>query len=284
MVERVTYSDTLERAHDVVVEARVEIHRSYISVSVHHSHTTQHQQTQKSSSHFQTEEETHSQSNYNFIHVDTNSPIHSHSVFLSLKLQIQRMGRTTVSPEIVSSGDENAVNPAGLGFHSMRDRFRFKRNPSESTTRAPSVLPDRHWRPAPRSHHHGRSGTRKFLLFPFRGRSFLFFCVLFTVFAFALASMVLQTSIMSVFGQGNERGRLVREGLKFGSSLEFVPWRIRRRFELGGGLNQLRSQPRIGIRPPKLALVSLFYLFSSLLELVQFSVVLEELVNAMLLI
>lgn len=67
MVERVTYSDTLERAHDVVVEARVEIHRSYISVSVHHSHTTQHQQTQKSSSHFQTEEETHSQSNFNSI-------------------------------------------------------------------------------------------------------------------------------------------------------------------------------------------------------------------------
>lgn len=70
--------------------------------------------------------------------------------------------------------------------------------------------------------------------------------------------MVLQTSIMSVFRQGNERGRYVREGLKFGSSLEFVPWRFRRRFELtGGGIDRLRSLPRVGIRRPKLALVSL---------------------------
>lgn len=169
------------------------------------------------------------------------------------------MIRSTVSPEIVSSSDDNST--AGvLGFRSIRDRFRFKRNSTDKATTSSiadrKTSSDRHVR---RSHH--RSVLRKFLLYPFRCRSFLYCCVLFAVFAFAMASMVLQTSIMSVFGQGNERGRAVRSGLKFGSSLEFVPWRIAKRIELRGGIDWLRNQPRVVVRPPKLAIVSLIYFF-----------------------
>lgn len=164
------------------------------------------------------------------------------------------MIRNTASPEIVSSSDDNAAGV--LGFRSIRDRFRFKRNSTDRgiTDRKTTPLPDRQWRRS-----QNRSLLRKCLLFPFRCRSLLYFCVLFAVFAFAMASMVLQTSIMSVFRQGNERGRAVRTGLKFGSSLEFVPWRIEKRIELGGGIEWLRNQPRVVVRPPKLAIVSSIY-------------------------
>lgn len=160
------------------------------------------------------------------------------------------MIRSTVSPEIVSSSDDSATGV--LGFRSIRDRFRFKRNSTDRsiTDRKTTSFPDRQWR---RSQH--RSVLRKCLLFPFRCRSLLYCCVLFAVFAFAMASMVLQTSIMSVFRQGNESGRAVRTGLKFGSSLEFVPWRIEKRMELGGGIEWLRNQPRVVVRPPKLAII-----------------------------
>lgn len=76
---------------------------------------------------------------------------------------------------------------------------------------------------------------------------------------FAVASMVLQSSIMLVFRQrvGGDRMRWswsVKEGLELGSSLEFVP---RRRLEMNGSrLDVLRSRPRIGVRPPRIALVS----------------------------
>ncbi|KAA8539217.1 hypothetical protein F0562_025909 [Nyssa sinensis] len=172
------------------------------------------------------------------------------------------MGRNSASPDRVSSGDDNA-NSGGLGFHSIRDRIRFKRNPNPNTTNIDSNVkdrsktascPDRQWR-ANRSHHHTRSTARKFFLFPFRGRSLFYFFIFFAVFAFALASMVLQSSITSLFRPGSERGRLVREGLKFGSSLKFFPWRTARWFKEGGGLDRLRSEPRIGVRPPRLGLI-----------------------------
>lgn len=72
------------------------------------------------------------------------------------------------------------------------------------------------------------------------------------VFVFAMASMVLQTSIMTVF---NERGKVVRTSLKFGSSLKFVPWRIEKRIEVEGGIEWLRNQPRVVVRPPTLAII-----------------------------
>lgn len=71
--------------------------------------------------------------------------------------------------------------------------------------------------------------------------------------------MVLQSSIMSVFKQGSERGRLLREGLKFGTTLRFVPGRISRRLAEANGLDRLRNEPRIAVRKPRLALVSVFF-------------------------
>lgn len=64
--------------------------------------------------------------------------------------------------------------------------------------------------------------------------------------------MVLQSSMTLVFRQGSERERLLREGLKFGSTLRFVPGR----FGLAGGLDEARKVPRVGVRPPRLAIVS----------------------------
>lgn len=77
------------------------------------------------------------------------------------------------------------------------------------------------------------------------------------MFAFALASIVLQSSITSVFRQGSDRrGRSLRDGLKFGSTLKFVQSpRLVRRFEERGGLGRLRKEARIGIRAPRIALI-----------------------------
>lgn len=68
--------------------------------------------------------------------------------------------------------------------------------------------------------------------------------------------MVLQSSMTLVFRQGSERGRLLREGLKFGSAFRFVPGRVSKRFVEGDGLDRVRMEARIGVRPPRLALVS----------------------------
>lgn len=67
--------------------------------------------------------------------------------------------------------------------------------------------------------------------------------------------MVLQSSMTLVFRQGSEKGRLLREGLKFGSTLRFVPGRLSQRFVQSDGLDGARKDPRIGVRPPRLALI-----------------------------
>ncbi|GFZ18428.1 hypothetical protein Acr_27g0001670 [Actinidia rufa] len=168
------------------------------------------------------------------------------------------MGRNSASPDLDSNGgggDDIDTAVAGQGFRSIRDRIRFKRHPNRASAPAPA-LPLRIG-PRRRRCRIGSGAAadltttaappaRRFLLFPFRGRSLFYFCAFFAVFVFALASMVLQSSIASVF----RSGRSVREGLKFGSSLKFVPWGLDREF----GLDRLRSQPRLGVRPPRLAL------------------------------
>ncbi|XP_052187071.1 uncharacterized protein LOC127797913 [Diospyros lotus] len=170
------------------------------------------------------------------------------------------MGRSSASPDRVSSGDEDdsaAAEDGGLGLRSIGDRFLFKRssnfnpNPTNAANggkdrgRAASSADRR------RSHLHARSGARRLLLFPFRGRSWFYLFLFFAVFAFALASMVLQSSIASLLRPGSVRRKSVLDGLKFGSSLKFVPARAGE----GIGLDRLRSQSRLGVRPPRLALV-----------------------------
>lgn len=67
--------------------------------------------------------------------------------------------------------------------------------------------------------------------------------------------MLLQSSMTLVFRQGSERGRLLREGLKFGSTLRFMPGRVSKRVVEGDGLDRARNEARIGVRPPRLALI-----------------------------
>ena len=167
-----------------------------------------------------------------------------------------------------SAGVWNGGSGGGGGFSSIRDRFRFKRHANASTTflpRTSKTTPsngsslDRQLKTGrSHHHHHSKSLPRKLLLFGIRERSWFYLCIFLVIFVFALASMVLQSSIMSVLrqgGGGSERGKWrwsVRDDLKLGTSLHFVP---RRRFELRDGLNPLRNQTRIGIRPPRIALV-----------------------------
>nr|GLL23373.1 uncharacterized protein LOC109187967 [Ipomoea trifida] len=175
------------------------------------------------------------------------------------------MGHSSESSDDEETNSNHAITSEA--FHSIRDRFRFKRNPNSSSTlprvsRGPqssAAATDRQWKASGggRSHHH-RSLTRRMLLFfSFRGKSCFYFCIFFVIFMFALASMALQSSIMSALrqGAGSERGRWrwhVREDLKLGTSLEFKP---SRRFEFGNGLDRLRSQPRIGVRLPRIGLI-----------------------------
>ncbi|KAG2723391.1 hypothetical protein I3760_02G169000 [Carya illinoinensis] len=150
-------------------------------------------------------------------------------------------------PDSLHDGGSVGVSGTDLAFQSIRDRFPLKRNPSHHHNRSKS---DSDRSPPHRGRsHHGRF-NRKGLLW-LKGRSAFYSVVIFAVFLFAMASMVLQSSMTSVFRQGSERGRSLREGLRFGSTLKFVPAVVSRR----DGLDSLRSEPRIGIRAPRLALI-----------------------------
>lgn len=189
------------------------------------------------------------------------------------------MGRS--SPR-TDSDDDNAAAAATTTSgnndqqqhpHSIRDRFRFKRSPNhtqDKTQTKPSLhrylLRHRHVNSTPSAANAATSGPRFnrkgfSSLFPFRGAYLLYFMIFLAVFAFAMASMVLQNSIASVFGA--ERGRPIREELRFGSRLKFVPDQV----GFGNGLDGLRSTPRFGVRPPRIGLVSAFF---SKLNLIRF--------------
>ncbi|XP_068344729.1 uncharacterized protein [Pyrus communis] len=164
------------------------------------------------------------------------------------------MGRNSSSPPAIL--DDNGGTD--LGFHSIRDRFPFKRNPNpiHQRDRPRGLFTDRQPfpRPPPRSHHRFyRKGL--LCLFPFKGKSAFYAVLIFALFVFAVATMLLQSSMTLVFRQGSERGRLLREGLKFGSTLRFMPGRVSKRVVEGDGLDRARNEARIGVRPPRLALI-----------------------------
>ncbi|KAK1419656.1 hypothetical protein QVD17_28898 [Tagetes erecta] len=161
-----------------------------------------------------------------------------------------------------SPGPHDGDDSNGTGYNPIRDRFRLKRNPkpsSKQTKHVPktssgssigSSLSDRR-----RSHVHGARSVVARKLFSVRGMNLFYLCMLIVVFAFALVSMVLQSSIGAMVfrqGGGNERiGRSVREGLKFGSSLKFVSLRYERGFEI----DRVRKKPVVGVRSPRLAII-----------------------------
>ncbi|KAH6803020.1 UDP-Glycosyltransferase superfamily protein [Perilla frutescens var. frutescens] len=162
------------------------------------------------------------------------------------------MGRNSLS-----AGDSASDDASAATFHSIRDRFPFKRNTNTNSIselpRSSKTTTSAH--KTSRSHHHHK---RKLSLYPFKGKSRFYLCIFAVIFTFSLASVVLQSSIMLVFRQGVGSDRMrwrwsVKEGLELGSSLEFVP---RRQLEFNGiRLDSLRSQPRMGVRPPKIALI-----------------------------
>ncbi|XVF23461.1 hypothetical protein REPUB_Repub13aG0040800 [Reevesia pubescens] len=173
------------------------------------------------------------------------------------------MGRNSSPPRHDGNGNENGKNNTinntsdnnnDQGFYSIRDRFPLKRNPGHTSERTKqSSLLDR---PLVRTRH--RFNRKGLLLFPFRGIYLFYFLIFFSVFAFAVASIVMQSSITAmVFRQGGERGwrRSIREGMRFGSSLKFMPVGISRRLTEGSGLDRMRSTDRIGVRGPRLALI-----------------------------
>ncbi|KAF5742581.1 hypothetical protein HS088_TW09G00632 [Tripterygium wilfordii] len=154
-----------------------------------------------------------------------------------------------------NAGNHNHVKDNDLGFQSIRDRFPFKRNPGHNRDRGKAS-----WdRPSLRKSHHPRFNRKGLLsLFPFRGAYLFYFLIFFTVFAFAMASMVLQSSITIVFRQGpSERHRSIRQG----GFLRFVPSRVLKSLLDGEGLDRERLQTgmalptKIGLRKPRLALV-----------------------------
>ncbi|KAF8075433.1 hypothetical protein N665_1094s0013 [Sinapis alba] len=165
------------------------------------------------------------------------------------------MGRNSLSLEIHDNGgagrDANHNNNV-----SVRDRLRLKRNSSDSRDRSHSGLDRSSLRTRPHHHHHiPRSLNRKgflSLLKP-RGTCLLYSLVAFTVCAFVVSSLLLQSSIT---WQGNVKGGgEVRSRIGLGSRLKYVPGRVARTLIEGEGLDPLRLEVRIGVRSPRLALI-----------------------------
>lgn len=57
-------------------------------------------------------------------------------------------------------------------------------------------------------------------------------------------------------GGGSGGGRGAGMGSRAGQVLRFVPADLLRRFEVQGGIDGIRSEPRLGVRPPRLGIVS----------------------------
>ncbi|KAJ4837388.1 hypothetical protein Tsubulata_029285 [Turnera subulata] len=178
-------------------------------------------------------------------------------------------------PELDESAAASTTANGGNGSNSekslgsIRDRLLFKRNPNNTTTagtKAAKSVPDRaslrsRWRlnAASRASRRGL-----FSCLPLRGVYLFYFLIFFAVFAFAMASMVLQSSIARTVFSSSRSGsehehrhkRSVREGLRFGATLKFVPGEGSRRLAEGRGLDHLRTQAgRVGLRAPRLALI-----------------------------
>ncbi|CAN1258290.1 hypothetical protein LINPERPRIM_LOCUS9838 [Linum perenne] len=158
--------------------------------------------------------------------------------------------------------NDDASTATDQNSHSIRDRLRFKRNTnhlaSSSATTSGRGSKSREDRASRKWHHHHGASRRK-SWFTFRGVYLFYFAIVFTVFGFAMGAMLLQSSITSMmFSRGwNEQRRSVREGMRLGTTLKFVPGTRSRRLVEGPGLDQIRMQQaaRVGLRPPRLAFI-----------------------------
>lgn len=155
------------------------------------------------------------------------------------------MARTSSPPPDIVAADEETSSSYGLGFRSIRGRFIFKRNqqPQSQQNKDQNKNADRQWR-----NNRSQQGRVR------RASPYVYVLIIIVVFIYALASLLLQSSITSVFIQ-SESGKSIRHGLKFGSSLKFVPYGLLQRFSQRRGLDQLRTEARLANRAPRLALI-----------------------------
>ncbi|XP_019054491.1 PREDICTED: uncharacterized protein LOC104604609 isoform X2 [Nelumbo nucifera] len=161
------------------------------------------------------------------------------------------MGRGS-TPEILPPASDNSW---GLGFHSIRDRFRFKRNPFHEGQRSHDEEGDEKDRRSDRLWRHRNPNRVVRKGFPFKATSLFYGAVIFAVVVFVVASVVLQNSMASVFSQSGDRRMPFRKVLRFGTSLQFIPTKLLDRFEKQGGLDRMRLEARLAIRPPRLAII-----------------------------
>ncbi|KAI4382677.1 hypothetical protein MLD38_008613 [Melastoma candidum] len=145
---------------------------------------------------------------------------------------------------------------------SIRDRFRFKRATAVSgdgnSNGAASKVSSR-GRPRLNNHAAGRLSRKSILssIPCLRGKPLLYGLVLIAVVVYAVGSVVMQSSIAeSVWRKGERRwrgGKGLREGLRLGSGLRFV---TQKRFlDEERGLDRARKHGRVGVRPPRMALI-----------------------------
>uniref|UniRef100_A0A7C9DJQ0 Uncharacterized protein n=1 Tax=Opuntia streptacantha TaxID=393608 RepID=A0A7C9DJQ0_OPUST len=165
------------------------------------------------------------------------------------------MGRTSLaSPEIaIDDPTSNLGSNGDLGIRSNHDRSLslFKRTlPHLDGHNREKFKSDRLLSPAGGIRHRSRRKGFQF----FKGNSLIYSVISIALFGFVFGSIVLQSSITSVFRQGGEKGGASKHGLRVGSSLRFVGLS---RFHDDGRLDQLRKEGRNGVRPPRLALVSI---------------------------
>lgn len=168
------------------------------------------------------------------------------------------MGRCDSPPKASSeeNGNSNANNDVG-GVNSIRDRFPLKRNnpnpsPKKSSNNIKPLYLLRHRQVG--INRFNRKGLAS--LFRFKGAYLLYMMIFIVLFVFAMSSMVMQSSIGSVFG--SERQMTIRRRPRLGSSLRF----LQRRVLADDALHFLRSKPRIGLRPPRIALVCISFFLS----------------------
>ncbi|XP_077225946.1 UDP-Glycosyltransferase superfamily protein isoform X2 [Tasmannia lanceolata] len=123
----------------------------------------------------------------------------------------------------------------------------FKRNPNPN----PNRNHGRDWRSDRRS----RPRPRRNFTCPTKGSS-QFYCAIFALVVISLvATIFLQSSVTNVFKPGGEKVMFSRDHHNFGNVLRFVPLRLLQRFSKQSSLDLLRTEPRVAIRPPRLAIV-----------------------------
>ncbi|PIA54895.1 hypothetical protein AQUCO_00901063v1 [Aquilegia coerulea] len=160
------------------------------------------------------------------------------------------MGRNSPSSDRLSTSSDANV---GLGFKKIRDRFLFKRNSHAENHREDGDERDRKFdRHGRNRSHHNRIGRKSF---SFKGIHLFYLVIAFAFFAFVVASVLLQSSITSVFRLGSERGKSFRDGLKFGGSLRFFPDKLMSTFAKHRGQDRSTMQAKVGLRPPRLAII-----------------------------